>query len=352
MAVTGPTNNEQLMLELINDARLDPLRNADRYITSYPSLTSGNTDIQAAITLYQVYGPYLQLAFQALTPVGALAWNNALATSAETHSASMISAQTESTQVTGEAALATRLTTAGYTSATASGENVSAYASSVLSGHAGLMIDWGAVPDGMLDPAIHRATLMNGAYNEIGIDVTAETTTTNPLGPQVVTQDFGSRGKHFVVGVAYTDSDHNSFYSVGEGLATLVVKETVSNQITTGAAGGYTLEVTTGAKTFTLTGGGLASAVTVSATIGAVDNLKIDVIDGHILQTSGSVSVSGTAINTVRGLDARGQSLTTGTGAQTIIGTRGADTIDGGAGADAMKGGPATTPMSSTIRAM
>ncbi len=45
MAVTGPTNNEQLMLELINDARLDPVRNASRYITSYPTLNDTYTNL-------------------------------------------------------------------------------------------------------------------------------------------------------------------------------------------------------------------------------------------------------------------------------------------------------------------
>ena len=71
--MTTPSNLEQLLLEYVNDARLDPMGNAARYITSYSPLTSNNSDIQSALTFFHVDGALLQSAFSALTSVQPLA---------------------------------------------------------------------------------------------------------------------------------------------------------------------------------------------------------------------------------------------------------------------------------------
>ncbi len=334
--MAGPSDLEQLMLEYINETRLDPMGNAARYMTSYAAdPTSSISGIQSALNFFNVNGPALLSAFQALVPTGPLAWNDALGTAAEKHSAQMITAQLQSHQVPGELDLGARVTAEGYNFQRL-GENIFAYTDNMLYGHAGFMIDWGNGPNGMQDPAGHRINMMDLRYTEIGIDVTAESTQGNPLGPYVVTEDLGTRGKLFVLGVAYTDSDANRFYSVGEGRADLTVQIAAASATST-TSGGYTLETTAGAKTITLSGGGLSGAVTVSATIGT-ENLKLDVVGGNTLQAWGSVSVSG-PITVLRGLGARGLSLTTAGGVQTIHGTSGNDTIDGGAGADQLGGG-------------
>jgi hypothetical protein len=49
LAMSGPTNEEQFYLELINDARLDPMGDAAKYLTSYSPLTSSDPDIQKAL---------------------------------------------------------------------------------------------------------------------------------------------------------------------------------------------------------------------------------------------------------------------------------------------------------------
>ncbi len=324
------------MLELINETRLDPLGSAGRYISSYAPLASPDANISQALSYFGVNGAALLSAYQALVPVGALAWNEALGSAAQLHGAAMIAAQIQSHQVPGEVDLGTRFHNAGYFYNYA-GENIYAYAKSIIYGHAGLMVDWGSGPDGMQNPAGHRANFMNATFTEVGIDITAENSNTNPLGTLVLTEDFGCRGRHFVLGVAYTDNDHNAFYSPGEGRADLVVQEGAHSANST-SSGGYGLEVATGARSILLSGGGLAGILTVQSTI-STENLKLDVVDGHILLSSGSIAVSGTAVDTIRGLGVRGLTLTAGDGAQTITGTRGADTLDGGGGNDTLNGG-------------
>ncbi len=332
----GPTDQEQLFLELINEARLDPMRNAARYISSYSPLTSTDGDIQSALNYFHVVGADLLAAYQALTPVAPLAWNGGLATAAEKHSAALIAADAQSHQLPGELGLGDRIRAEGYNYSWA-GENVYSYADSIIHGHAGFMVDWGNGPSGMQSPAGHRNNIMSDHFTEVGIDVTAESNSATDVGPLVVTQDFGDRHLQFVLGVAYSDNDHNQFYSLGEGRGDLVVS--VGGGTTTSAgSGGYALSVGTGLQTISLSGGGLAGTVTVRATIG--DNLKLDVVDGNTLLTSGSVDVAG-SIGTIRGIGTLygGLTITAGAGNNRIVGTAGNDTLGGGDGNDTLEGG-------------
>jgi Ca2+-binding RTX toxin-like protein len=331
----APSDIEQLFLELINETRLDPLGNAARYLTSYAPLRSSNPSIQNAINFFGVDGAALLAAYQGLTPVAPLAWNNALETAASKHNDAMIASGTQTHQAPGEADFGTRLTNEGYNFQTAA-ENVYAYTESALHGHAGFMIDWGFGPGGMQSPAGHRDTIMNASLSEVGIAVTAENSAANPLGPLVMTQDFGSRGRLFALGVAYTDTDQNRFYSIGEGRSDLTISAG-STSVTSSSSGGYSLEVGQGEHLFSLSGGGLTGSVAVRATLDT-GNLKLDVVDGTTLLTSASVLVDG-AITSVRGLGVFGLTLRTGAGTQQITGTAGEDFIDGGAGVDVLGGG-------------
>lgn len=343
--MAGPTDQEQLLLELINEARLNPAKNAARYITSYGPLKSGDRDIQAALDAYGVSGADLQRAYSTLTPTNPLSWNDSLATAAQKHSALMIAADSQSHQLSGEANLADRLNAEGYI-ARAAGENIYGYAASPLHAHAAFMIDWGTGPGGMQSPAGHRAAIMSGSYNEIGIDITAVANSAKDLGPSVVTEDFASRGKHFILGVAYNDTDKNQFYSLGEGRGDLVV-QLAGKSVTTAASGGYSLEAPDGVGVITLTGGGLKGAVTVQ-TVGASVNLKLDVVNGTTLLTSGSVSVEG-PISELRALGTWGVTLTTGAGNQTIVGTDASDELNGGAGDDTLRGGSGNNTLNGGI---
>ena len=57
--MAGPTNLEQLLLQYVNEARLDPMGNAARYIAAYSPLTSNDRQIQFNLTYFGVDGPTL-----------------------------------------------------------------------------------------------------------------------------------------------------------------------------------------------------------------------------------------------------------------------------------------------------
>jgi len=337
--MTTPTSLEQLYLELINDARLDPLGNAARYITSYSPLTSSDPDIQSALSFFNVGGTALQAAFAALTPVQPLAWNDALGTAARTHSDLMIANDDQSHQLPGEANLSTRITAAGYTGWSAVAENIFAYSESALHGHAGFMVDWGGGPDGMQSPPGHRNSIMSASYREIGIGVVEESNGSTSVGPQVVTQDFGARFSGpvvLVLGVTYTDSDASNFYSLGEGAGGMTVAVGAASAVSA-ASGGYTLGLAAGTHAITFSGGLLPSTATFTATLASGTNAKIDIVGGTTLKTSVSGTVAG-PITRIEALGTLGLSLTAGDGDQTIVGTGGGDTLTGGAGNDTLEG--------------
>ncbi len=330
------TAEEQLLLELINQARLDPVGNASQYLSVFFPLISTNPDVASALDYFNVDGNALLNALQGLTPVGPVAWNSSLGTSAEQHSAAMIAADEQSHQVAGEASLGVRATTAGY-NYQALGENVYAYAESVVYAHAAFMVDWGNGPDGMQDPAGHRINIMSAQFTEVGVDITHDPSASNDVGPLVVTEDFGFSGKYFVTGVAYNDSDHNNFYSIGEGLSGLNVGWN-GTSVSSADAGGYSLAVSQGTgRVVTLSGAGLAGTVTVTTSI-LGENLKLDIVNGNTLLTSGSIAVDG-PVSIIKGLGVEGLELTAGAGNQEIDGTEGQDTISGGAGNDIINGG-------------
>ncbi|HVV94141.1 MAG TPA: CAP domain-containing protein [Hyphomicrobiales bacterium] len=336
------TADEQLLLELIDDARLNLLGDAARYIASYSPLKSKDPQIQNDLTYFKVDGALLHQQFAALKPVQPLAWNDDLAAAARGHDRAMIAADDQEHQVTGEPDPVTRDENAGYTGWTDLGENIFAYASSILEAHAGYMVDWGgpASSGGMQSPPGHRDNIMDADFREVGVGVVAESNPQTEVGPLVTTEDFGSRGTHgvFILGVAYADKDHDDFYSVGEGTKGLKVS-LGADHATSAAAGGYTLSTdATGRQVVTLKGAGLTGAAKVTLTLHDGDNVKLDVIDGHTLHTSASATVARGGITEIDGLGILGLSLAAGAGNQTIVGTAGKDTLSGGAGNDALSG--------------
>ncbi len=350
--MTAPTTEEQYLLELVNDARLNPLGNAARYLSSTAGPQSYFDGINLALDYFNVSGSALANDLGQLTPVGPVAWNTKLATAAEKHSAAMIDADEQSHQVPGEASLGDRVAAEGY-QFTKLGENVYAHANDVMYAHAGFVIDWGfdsadytngnlnsnfaVTGDGIQDPAGHRINIYDAAFKEVGIDVTHQLDDNADTGPLVVTQDFGSSGSgFFVTGVAYTDSDDDQFYSFGEGRGDLVVKVGGAS-VQSFASGGYSVAAGIGAKTIELSGGGLTGTVTVQANI-ADASLKLDVVDGNTLLTSGSIIVEG-PVAEIRALGIVGLEITGGSGAQEIIGTIAGDQLNGGLGNDILQGG-------------
>lgn len=282
----NPTGLEQEMLELLNKMRMDPAGELSRLLVSTNPIQARDPEVQAALQYFGVSGSVLASQFASLTAAQPLAWSDGLMTSSRTHNQLMISADTQSHQLPGEADVGTRITAAGYANWTALGENIYAYSDTVAYGHAGFAIDWGFGTNGLQSPAGHRINMMNNSYREVGISVISETNPSTEVGPLVITQDFGARfnqGNSFLLGVVYSDSNSSNSYNAGEGLGGVtvsIVGSAGSFTTTTMSAGGYQLQVPSGSYTVTFSGGGLSSAISKSVTVGSA-NAKVDGVAGQ-----------------------------------------------------------------------
>ena len=285
----NPTGAEQEMLELLNNMRTDPQGHFSKLVSSTSPLTSTAANVTSALDYFNVDGALLRSQWNSLTAVQPLAWNDNLMTAAGAHNQAMIAQDNQSHQLPGEQSLGARITSAGYSNWTNVGENIYAYADDAFFAHAGFAIDWGgsAATGGIQSPAGHRLNMMSSSYREVGIRVTAENNPNTSVGPQVVTQDFGNRsglsGGGYLLGVVYDDLNANSFYNAGEGLGSVSIQVTGANgfnrTLSSMTAGGYQTFLSTGTYEVTFSGGGLASPVTKSVTVGTA-NVKVDVVSG------------------------------------------------------------------------
>jgi Domain of unknown function (DUF4114)/SdrD B-like domain len=239
-----PTANEQELLELMNRMRLNP--GAELALL----LDTTDGDVQYGLEYYGIDLALLAAQWTKLKAVAPLAWSSELNVSAHGHNLAMISQKQQAHVLLGELSVSARIAEAGY-QATLFGENVYAASQSVLFTHTGLAIDWGRGANtigGIQTPALHRENLMSTLIREVGISA-IEDYSSAPIGPMVVTEDFGTRaalnGKAWLLGVAFQDANKNGWYNAGEGLSDVSVKITgingtyFSDTITVGAAGGY-----------------------------------------------------------------------------------------------------------------
>ena len=333
--------DEQYLLELIDDARLDPVGDARRYISSFDPIGSRDAGIDSALKYFGVDGSAFLQALSGLQPAQPLAFNDSLAAAARGHDARMIADDSQSHQLPGEGDIGQRARAVGYTYRSL-GENIFAYSKDPLYAHAGFMVDWGSGPGGLQPDAGHRTNVMDPDFREAGVGIAYESDARTAVGPQVTTEDLGTSGASgtFILGVAYDDLDGDGFYSVGEGVAGLSVS--VDGTGTSSSdSGGYTLKTAeTGRHTIVLSGGGLSGDVTVRMDLHDGLNAKLDVVDGHILRTSVPVDVSGPVDAIVGlGLGASGSTLDGGPATDTaapraVYGTSGDDVLTGTAGPD------------------
>lgn len=275
-----PTSKEQYLLELANRFRLNPTAEYDLLLED-----PFNADILEALGFFGVDRDVLAAQFAQLQAAQPLAWSEQLYAAATGHSQQMISADEQSHRVAGEAALATRVSSAGDLVYEDVSENIFAFSESPLYAHAAFAIDWGddesdrdpeTYGTGIQTPALHRLNLLNNSFREAGFSIIEERNPATDVGPEVVTQNFGDRtlnGEAWLLGVAFRDLDDDDFYSVGEGLGGVTVN--ISN-------GGFSF------STQTNDAGGYQALVPVNATSG----YRVDFVrDG---QTTGfDVSVTG-----------------------------------------------------------
>ena len=208
------TPREQELLEMLNRMRTNP--QGELKIL----LNTKDADVQDALSFFNVNLTVLAQQFAKLTPAQPLAWDASLNGAAMAHSQAMIDADQQTHQAPGEQDLATRIKAAGYQNMSVAGENVFAFADSMFHAHASFAIDWGNDTDGIQNPPGHRDNMMNADYREIGMGI-LDAPSGKTVGPIVVTQDFGDRfnfGNSYLLGVVYTDANHDGQYNAGEGI--------------------------------------------------------------------------------------------------------------------------------------
>lgn len=323
------SGQEQLFLELTNQTRLNPKATADKY-------GIGLNDGLAAGTISG-------------DPMQPLAPNDLLRLSSQRHSDWMLAQNvfshdgdityrgidaypgSSSTTYTGSLP-GERMAGAGYsfTGAWAWAENI---AYSGTTGSVDLTSEIFTHFEGLFRSAGHRENTLNPYLRESGVAQVQGVFTADgrDWNASMLTHNFATSGSaYFVTGVAYTDSDKNAFYSVGEGLGG--VKFTVGNQTsTTEAAGGYALQLAASdSVAVSIEHAGNTFAATVDLSKG---NVKLDLVDGDLLQSSGNITLGDGASN-ARLLGAADLTLTGNAGDNRLIGGHGDDTIKGGGGYD------------------
>lgn len=293
---------EQYLLELINRARLDPMAEYTR--------------------LGQTAGPVV-------TPVQVLAGNASLDAAAAQHSLHMLAVDQFSHSDIGDGTPVSRAQANGYAGAFV-GENIGwsgttgtiNLQSSIDSHHAGLMNSPG-----------HRANILNTGYSEIGLGREIGVFTSGrDWNASMLSEVFGDRsGNRLLTGVAYTDTNDNDFYGVGEGQGSVSVAAAGGVTTASAAAGGYALQVVAGVSAVTIGG------VRVQLTFGA-DNIKLDLVDGTRVFSSGDIRLlSGATEGRLLGI--ADVNLVGANTSETLVGNRSANSINGRGGNDTISGG-------------
>jgi uncharacterized protein YkwD len=295
-----PTNEEQLMVELVNRMRMNPQAELAKLVNlnlvptpTFGSPKANNVDVANALDFFQVNPAALASQWSTLTPVPPVAWNGQLAVSAQTYSNVMLTANAQAHNLDshkfedGSPDIIGRIEASGYTfqGDGGGGESIFAFAQSVDHAHAAFAIDWGSnPPSGIQSPAGHRDLIMHPEMREIGIGIINDPSNANQVGPKLVTQHyaFDSVDGPFLTGVVYDENNGDSFYTPGEGLGGVTILAKATNGLefrtTTFASGGYTLDLNPNLSyTITASGPGLGQINLPSVGVG-LDNVKRDFI--------------------------------------------------------------------------
>jgi hypothetical protein len=274
-SIGEPTDEEQQYLEDINRARANPPQEGVLLAAST------DPDVQASYAYFQVDLGLMTSQFNQIAPAPPLAFNAQLIAAARLHSLDMSTNGFQGHYSSDGSSMTARLDAQDYAWSMAA-ENVYAWAKNPSHGHAGFEVDWGMGPGGMQDPPGHRNAIHNPALREVGIGVVPGY---HPnVGPQVVTQDFGSRNglSPFVTGVVYYDLNANGAYDAGEGIGGVTVTVAGSTYYAVSAtSGGYAVPVPgngTYSVSFTMT-----NLVLVAKTVVIADqaNAKVDCVPAY-----------------------------------------------------------------------
>ncbi len=314
---------EQLLFELINRARLDPLAEAARLgIGLNDGLRAGTINGSAK---------------QALAP------NDLLEIAAQGHSEWMLEADTFSHTGRGGSTAFQRMEAAGYDflSPWASGENIAFFGSTRVADEVKTIA---ALHENLFRSAGHRENILNADFRELGVAMVAGAYTDKSSGityngSYMLTENFAASGTPlFITGVVHDDRDGNDFYTPGEGVSgTLFLA--AGRRAASAEAGGYALRLPDGTGQRGLvdveivtTQGKMTLALDMAG-----QNAKLDVVDGTALRLSSS-AVLGDGISAASLLGVADLSLTGGAASERLTGNSGANLLAGGEGDDSILG--------------
>ncbi len=323
---------EQLLLELVNRARLDPAAEAKRLgIGLNSGLVSGTITATAKQPL---------------------ATNDLLEASALAHSQWMLATDVFSHTGVNSSNPGQRMADAGYVfeGSWSWGENI---AWQGTTGTPDVETYTLTLHDNLFRSPGHRVNILSDSFREMGAGIAEGqfqygSTVYNSV---MATENFARSGSsYFVTGVAISDADGDSFYDIGEGQAGITVRVSLGGVLkgsdSTGTAGGYVVASSGGMVDVTFSGGGLASDVTVSIVMGAA-NAKVDLAGTDEILSSVSATLgTGAQALTLLGIanlsgtgNAGANQIKGNAGSNSLYGAGGDDTLTGGLGRDILSGG-------------
>ncbi len=134
--------------------------------------------------------------------------------------------------------------------------------------------------DNLWDSDGHQQNFMSNNWSEIGVGYDYGDYL-GYSGSTFVTEMFGDRGETYLTGVVIEDQDGDEFYDIGEGQGDVRItafNDEGSHATATWDSGGYTLALPPGTYRVVFEGGDLDAPYETDVTIGN-ENVKLDVID-------------------------------------------------------------------------
>ena len=258
------TEHEQLLLELVNRARMDPLAEVARN----PSISTLNQGLSAN----QI----------SATPKQPLAAIQELVDAAGAHAQDMLNKDYFSHYSQPIRMTPTQRAAAeGYSGSV--GENIAWTGSTGVIDQTQRTLQ---AHENLFTSPSHRSNLLFDGYEEVGMAVEfgRYNNGTYNFNAVMVAENFGFHsGSPWLTGVAWNDSVvDDDFYSIGEseaGITITVVDATNPNRTfttTTGSTGGYKVEVPAGTYHVTASGGNLVGPITFDDVRVANENVKLD----------------------------------------------------------------------------
>lgn len=272
----NPTDFDQLLLELLNQARANPAAEGIR-------LDEETAGYALEMRTYKPnFFTEIRKEFASYPKASPLAFNRYLLKSAQAYSQEMtlknfFSHYGDSKH---QSSPTTRAIAQGYSGSV--GENISGAGADkgqdVKEHHFGLMVDAYNVSDATMHLG-HRLNALDPKWNEVGIGVFGSRQNGR------VTQDFGRSNTSYYLGVVYEDNNDNRFYDPGEGIQGVEIRPSVGNYYAvTSSSGGYAIpidfswNINNGTKVIlTASGGELEGTLEEKVTL-EHQNLKIDFI--------------------------------------------------------------------------